>query len=287
LNAREREFELPALKLAAREWGQPGGAPIIALHGWLDNAGSFDALAPLLDGCHLIALDSAGHGLSSNRSPDSGYNIWQDVGDVLDVADALGWSRFNLLGHSRGAAIVALFAGTFPERVERVAVLEGGVPIVGKAEDAPAGLAEALRQMRALRGKSGRVFAERAVAIEERAKGFTPVTVATAEVLAQRALREVEGGFQWHADQRLKAGSELKLTWELAVAFIERIRAPVLAVLAERSPFADRAQFKELLTHVARLEQHRLPGGHHFHMEGAETGIAALLRPFFGLSGKR
>ena len=100
---RERRFALPGLTLAAEIWGSPGERPIIASHGWLDNAGSFSLLAPLLPGYEIVALDLAGHGLSGSRSPDSAYNLWQDVGDLLDVADAMGWQRFTLLGHSRGA----------------------------------------------------------------------------------------------------------------------------------------------------------------------------------------
>ncbi|MGD8323921.1 MAG: alpha/beta fold hydrolase, partial [Gammaproteobacteria bacterium] len=103
----ERTFDVPGLSLAAREWGTAGELPVIALHGWLDNAGSFDLLAPQLSGVHLIALDCAGHGLSGHRSPDATYNVWQDVPDVFAVASRLGWDRFTLLGHSRGAAIAS------------------------------------------------------------------------------------------------------------------------------------------------------------------------------------
>ena len=86
---------MPGLTLAAREWGEPGGLPVIALHGWLDNAGTFDLLAPRLEGTHLIALDCAGHGLSGHRSPDATYNVWQDVPEVFAVADLMGWERFR------------------------------------------------------------------------------------------------------------------------------------------------------------------------------------------------
>jgi pimeloyl-ACP methyl ester carboxylesterase len=273
------------LTLAAREWGERGGLPVIALHGWLDNAGTFDLLAPRLGGCHVIALDCAGHGLSDSRSADSGYNLWQDVGDVAEVAEQLGWARFNLLGHSRGAAIAALFAGTFPARAERLVLIEGGIPMLGRAEEAPTNLAQALTETKQLRAKAGRVFTDRGTAISERANGFSKVSVDAAEILARRSLRAVPGGYQWHADQRLKATSEVRLTAEQVRAFLERIEGPALMFLAAESPFAHRRPFVDLLGAFRTLQVEHLPGAHHLHLEGAEERIAAAVRKFFGLGG--
>jgi pimeloyl-ACP methyl ester carboxylesterase len=276
----ERRFQLAGLTLAAEVWGTPGERPVLASHGWLDNAGSFELLAPRLPGCEIVALDLAGHGFSDFRSPDSAYNIWQDVGDLLDVANELGWQRCTLLGHSRGAGISLLFAAAFPERVDKLILLEGGVPLTGEPDEAPAGLADALREARALRGKAGRVFAQRATAIAERAAGFSKVTTAAAEVLARRSLREVPGGYQWHADQRLKAQSELRLTADHARAFARSVQAPTLLLLATQSPFADRQLYRELPSLVPTIEVNRVPGGHHCHLEGAEDLIAQRIVRF-------
>ncbi len=278
--SRERRFELPGLALAAEIWGEPGERPILASHGWLDNAGTFALLAPLLPECEIVALDLAGHGRSESRSPDSSYNLWQDVGDLLDVADTLGWQRCTLLGHSRGAAISMLFAAAFPERVNALILLEGGLPLTAEAEEAPEGLARALRETRALRGRAGRVFPQRETAIAERVAGFSKVTPQAAEVLARRSLRAVPGGYQWHADQRLKAQSELRFTAEQVRAFARRVTAPVLLLFAAESPFAGRPLYREMPQLFADIEVHRIPGGHHCHLEGAEAAIAERIRTF-------
>jgi hypothetical protein len=133
-----------------------------------------------------------------------------------------------------------------------------------------------------LRTRSGRVFKDRATAIEERAQGFTKLTTAAAEILARRALREVPGGFQWHADQRLKGAPEVRLSREHVRAFVAAVQAPVLMVLAERSPFGHTELYKEMIAAFATIEVVRLPGGHHLHLEGAETEIGALARRFLG-----
>jgi pimeloyl-ACP methyl ester carboxylesterase len=280
--AEQREFALPGLTLAAQVWGRAGDLPVIAAHGWLDNASTFDLLAPRLQGCEIVALDLAGHGGSGPRSPDAAYNIWEDVGDLLEVCEQLGWQRCNLLGHSRGAAISMLFAASFPERVDKVVLIEGGVPVIGTAEEAPRTLARSFRERRALRGKSGRIFADRMTAIDERAQGFTKLTLAAAEILARRSLREVRGGYQWHADQRLKGTPEVRLTLEHVRAFVRAVEAPVLMILAEQSPFGGTDLYKQMIAAFRTIEVVTLPGSHHLHLEGAEGEIAALVRRFLG-----
>jgi pimeloyl-ACP methyl ester carboxylesterase len=141
-------------------------------------------------------------------------------------------------------------------------------------------LAEALRDARTLRGRTGRVFSQRATAIAERAAGFSKVTTAAAEILARRSLREVPGGYQWHADQRLKAQSELKLTAEHVRAFARRVTAPVLLLFAAESPFADWPLYREMPQLFADIEIERVPGGHHCHLEGSERTIAERMRRF-------
>jgi len=250
------------------------------MHGWLDNAGSFDLLAPLLTGCHVVAFDAAGHGKSGHRSLDAGYNIWQEVGDVHEIALALGWDRFSLLGHSRGGAVATLFAGTFPDRIENLLLVEGGLPFIGEAADAPAHLAQVIERMRVLRERSGRVFERRDDAVAERVDGFSPVSREAAEVLARRSLCEVSGGWQWQADRRLKAGSDIRLTQELLSAFVNRVTASAICVLAEDSPFGDLDLYRDMLGLIDGIETHRIAGRHHFHLEGAAEEIAAHLIRF-------
>jgi hypothetical protein len=90
----------------------------------------------------------------------------------------------------------------------------------------------------------------------------------------------VSGGWQWQADQRLKAGSEIRLTRDQVAAFVERVEAPAIAVFAEESPFAELDVYADLLAKFARIEVHRLPGRHHFHLEGAARPVAERLLGF-------
>ena len=129
----EVRFNLPHIELAAHLYGPADGLPVIALHGWLDNAASFSHLAPLLPGLRIVALDQAGHGHSSHRAPGCGYQLWDYALDVLQVADQLGWQQFALLGHSLGAIVSLLLAGAVPERISRLALIDGLIPYTGEA----------------------------------------------------------------------------------------------------------------------------------------------------------
>ena len=61
------------------KWGGPEGIPTVGLHGWLDNANTFDRLAPLIPELNLVALDFAGHGLSNHRAEGVHYHPIYDM----------------------------------------------------------------------------------------------------------------------------------------------------------------------------------------------------------------
>ena len=64
------------LTILARIWGPPDGRPVFAIHGWLDNAGTFDTLIPLLPkDLRIVAVEMPGHGLSDPFPPDAAYNF--------------------------------------------------------------------------------------------------------------------------------------------------------------------------------------------------------------------
>jgi len=127
---RERRIALPHLELAAQAWGGASLPPLLALHGWLDNAGSFAHLAPRLAArWRVIALDLPGHGHSSHLAAGASYHYVDYVQAVMAAADALELPRFSLLGHSLGAGIASLVAAARPERIKRLLLIEGLGPL--------------------------------------------------------------------------------------------------------------------------------------------------------------
>ncbi|MGF6616578.1 pimeloyl-ACP methyl ester carboxylesterase [Pseudomonas sp. YL-218 TE3947] len=150
----EVRLSLPHIELAAHLFGPEDGLPVIALHGWLDNANSFARLAPKLKGLRIIALDMAGHGHSGHRPNGAGYALWDYAHDVLQVAEQLGWKRFALLGHSLGAIVSLVLTGSLPERVTHLALIDGVIPPTDKGENAAERMGMALQAQLDLREKT-------------------------------------------------------------------------------------------------------------------------------------
>src|SRR5688572_3122970 len=198
-----REFTLdtPIGRIAGLRGGGPDAPRVLALHGWLDNAASFVPLAEHLHGIDLVAVDLPGHGASAHLPPGADYSFAAAVNAVLDVADALGWDRFALLGHSMGAGISSLVAAACPQRVERLVAIEALGALAEVPERTVSRLRDAVAAMRALPGKSLRVFPDPMVAVRARmaagAQVGSRLSESASRMLVERGVVPVEGGFVW------------------------------------------------------------------------------------------
>ncbi len=274
------EIELPLrhVRLAAKAWGDPSDPPLLALHGWLDNAGSFDALAPLLTGRHVVALDFAGHGRSAHRAPGNWYAYVDNLDEIGEVIAHFGWTRVDLLGHSLGATLASVFASLAPQRVDRLLLIEGLGPIVTPVTKTLEQLQRAFAARAAFTGDGLRVFASVDEAVAARCRsGALGETAARA--LVARGLREADGasGFCWSSDPRLTLPSAHRFTEEQLAAVLAGIRAQTLLVLAEpEAAYLPRALMDARIAQVADIEVVRLHGSHHLHLEDAEAVAAAL-----------
>lgn len=274
-------LSLPHIELAAHLFGPEDGLPVIALHGWLDNANSFARLAPKLHGLRIIALDMAGHGHSAHRPLGAGYALWDYVYDVLQVAEQLGWKRFALLGHSLGAIVSLVLAGALPERVTHLGLIDGVIPPTASGDHAAERLGMVLQAQLRLQDKRKSVYKTLDQAIEARMKGLVAVSREAAELLALRGLMPVPGGYTWRTDSRLTLASSMRLTEEQAMAFVRRVACPTQLVVAEDGLLA---QHPDLLSQLP-FSVERLPGGHHLHLndESGASLVADCFNQFYSM----
>lgn len=281
----EREFLIKGRRIAARCWHDASLPPLLALHGWQDNAASFDRLAPLLPGFHIVAMDFAGHGFSDWRADGMRYHTLDHVDDVLGVVDQLGWERFHLMGHSMGAGIGLLLAGSMPERVSALMLIDGLGPWGSEADEAPQILHDALLEWREYEPRPERIFADRELAVVARRRGFTPLSEEAARILCSRSLKEVEGGFSWTTDRRVRHHSSSRLTEAQVTAFLSAVEIPVLLLKAENGFAAAAEMFARRWQAVRQGELVTLPGGHHLHLDESPEQVAEAIRHY--LSGVR
>jgi 3-oxoadipate enol-lactonase len=102
-----------------------GGRPLLLIHGFCGCRDDFTPVIPALvaAGWHVAAADNRGHGDSDQPSAEADYGVERFTADALGVADALGWDRFALLGHSLGGAVAQELVLRVPERVTSLVLM--------------------------------------------------------------------------------------------------------------------------------------------------------------------
>ena len=267
MNPEELTIQIPGLTLAARAWGPTDGKKVLCLHGWLDNAATFDALAPLLDGdLRLVCLDLPGHGRSEHRHRSAGYDFIYWVTDVAAAADALGWERYSLLAHSLGGSIALCLAGTLPQQVERAVILDSLGPLVTDAAGVVQRLARGLADLRRRAQKEPSSYEDQQAAVRRRVRAMPGLTEDAARLLVRRGSRQQDGRVVWRHDVRLQGSSLLRLTEEQVQAFLAAVRCPVLLVRPDGGWPVDPAWARARLDHVADLTVEQVEGSHHVHL---------------------
>ena len=276
---KETVIETSNLRLSALSWGASEKPPVIALHGWLDNAASFVPLAELLDNFHLIAIDFPGHGKSEHRRGVNAYHFVDYATDVLLAANALGFSEFSLLGHSLGAGVAALICAAAPKRVQSLAMIEGLAPVSGRPE---AMLDQLQKHIDAIsRPRSAaRIFETIEQAAQAR-KAAGDLSLKAAQLIAERNLIATEGGYKWRTDRCLNKPSPVYLTELHVETYLSQLQCDTLLIRSNQGILKNwnSLQGRESLIKSATIVD--IDGGHHCHMDNPQSIAPHLLR-FFG-----
>lgn len=273
------KIKLSHLELAATDWGDEHGRPILALHGWLDNMASF---YPLLkdttwlsdNNLRLITIDWPGHGYSDHRLEGQQYHLLEYVQDLYEVIDFLNLSKVSILGHSMGGSIASLYAAAFPETIDRLILIEGLSPLTQEAIEGPAQLAKAIRSRDKQQTK--KIFNDITPVLKARKFG-TDLSDESVKLLIDRNMKESEQGFSWRTDARVRLPSYLRLTPEQSQAFINKLSMPVLLLYGREGFVKKHPAFNEMVKMFKHLNTKKLEGGHHLHMQYPEAVIKAVI----------
>lgn len=264
---RERRITLPHSTLAALVYGDESLPPLLALHGWLDNAGSFARLAPLLaTRYHVIALDLPGHGRSDHLPGGASYHYADYVRAVLAAADAMDLLRYSLLGHSLGAGIASLAAAAAPDRIGQLLLIEGLGPLGDDGTHTLQRFRHALSSGNQER-KPLRLFSDitQAIDVRSRASGLPAVL---AQPIVERGLSQADDGWRWSSDPRLTRASAVRLAESQVHALLRGIEAPSSLLLARpTTSYLPHDMMQARADCVANIRVSQLDGGHHLHLE--------------------
>jgi pimeloyl-ACP methyl ester carboxylesterase len=263
-----------------------GASPLLLLHGFLDHAWSFLSFAEsyhrqaaALDAPprRIVAIDLRGHGDSG--WVEGGYYHFPDyLLDVMGVADALGAERFSLLGHSMGGMAACLAAGTFPERIDRLALVEGLGPQGMTPEDAPGRFMQWVEDVRAFERRSRRGIGslEEAAASLRRLNGRLPEDLA--RFLAEKGTRRrPDGRLAWKSDPLHRTRAPQPFYLDQASAFWRRVRCPVLFISGSESEFR-RFDVSDRLACFSDARRAEIAGaGHMVHHDRPESLAKTVL----------
>lgn len=275
----ELEFTLSDIRLAALEWGRPEQPLLLALHGWMDNAGSFAPLAEHLGDYRVVAIELAGHGHSDHRPPGVPYDLPGYLADILSVIDLLQAESVTLMGHSLGAALATLLAASFPERVDRLVLLDGLAPLSAEAAEAPRRLRKSLRRTEKSVSESTSRYAKFDTAVQRRARRGGMSQRAAANLVRRGTVKDEEG-IRWRSDLRAAELSPFYLTEEQVLAFLGSVVCPTLLIKGTSGLLAARKEKSAIRERaIGDLTSIELPGGHHLHMEIPEA-VAETVRRF-------
>ena len=234
-------------------------------------------MGPQLSKIDLCAIDMAGQGLSDFRSTDASYDLVSELRDLYELSKLFSKEPIDIVGHSRGAIVAALFAAIAPEKVNRLVLIDSIEPFPHKMRDLPKALVDSLRTNYSLVGRSGTVYESREKAIQARMQSQIPVSESSAELLAERSLKEVDKGWSWHADQRLKAANAYRITDEMRGDFFKLIQAPTLLIEPEQGLLKLDPRFKNSGSAVPNLTRKTVPGAHHCHMDDCPELVVDLI----------
>lgn len=269
------------LKIAAQRHGNPLGPKLLALHGWLDNSESFTPLAPYLSSFDFVAIDLPGHGFSSHLPAGCEYHYADYVHVVAAIVRVLQWNRYSLLGHSLGAGIAPLVAGTFPDEVEQLILIEGIGPLTTDADDAPQRLQQGILSRFQREPSTAKPY-ESLAAILRLRQQVGHLEESSARLLLERNLKSTPQGWVWRTDARLKQGTLLRMTEELVAGFLKRITCPTLLIKGDQGYLTENPSWQMVYDRhrlVKNISIQTCPGRHHLHMD-KPVGVADVLQEF-------
>lgn len=265
------------------EWGE-GEHVVVLVHGFLDHAwGWARTVAAGLDGAGLriVAPDMRGHGDSDWVGAGGYYHFPDYLADLHALVEELGATRLSLVGHSMGGSIAAYYAGSFPERVHRLALLEGLGPPEA-TQPMPERVLAWLGAWKRVRERAPRSYASLDEAAARMMEHDPLLTRPVARELAEKGTTAALGGrLRFKHDPLHATPGPYGFSLAVAEQFWRRVRCPTLLVSGAESRMRhgpdEEARRAGAFAAGRRVT---LDGAGHMMQRHQPAALAALLRSF-------
>ena len=273
-------IQLPYGHVAGKWWGPKNIRPIVALHGWQDNAGTFDTLIPLLpSNISFLALDLPGHGLSSRIPDGMSYHSLDNLLLLNHIMKEYNWEKISLIGHSMGSVLGFIFASTFPNKVDFFIGLDALKPHITPPEKVAHRLEKNIMQL-IQADKRNRENSEPPSytydeLIERLHMGtFQSITKEACPYLLKRAIKKSSkypDKYYFARDSRLKAHFGWGIGQDVCLNMAKRINMPYLFIKCKKSPFYEDIKYFNQVIDVLKennqsFQLNYVDGTHHVHL---------------------
>lgn len=289
----EVTIEVPWGHVAGKWYGDRSQQPVLALHGWQDNAGTFDRLIPLLPECiPVLCIDLPGHGRSSHYPVGMQYYIfWDGIALIRRIAKHYGWKKLKLLGHSLGGALSFMYAASYPDDVAQYISIDLYGPTVRSltkyAKLTGTGIDKALSYETLSPSKLPCYSYEEMISLVMDAYGGS-IDRESAEILMIRGMSSVpehapNKGYHFARDLRLKVSLMGMFSLEQVLAYADQITCHVLNIRAIPGMKLENEEVYPMVIDAIRknanVEYVEVPGTHHLHLNTPER-IAGIIGSF-------
>ncbi|KAF2349108.1 Alpha/beta hydrolase fold-1 [Trinorchestia longiramus] len=286
-----KEFSLktPTGHIAGKVWNEEAPVAVLCLHGFQDNAGSFDRLIPLLpDHLCSVAIDLPGHGWSSHDPPGVGHVHLHYMISVERVIRHFGWKQVIILGHSMGGGLGMLYAGTRPSLVHSLMTIDLVKPVHLPSEKLPKYSGKSLDKVweieHKLLHKPRPTYSYDELLTRALKSHQGSLSKEEMEILLQRGSEQLpDGRYAFTYSLNLVIPSIWVLDSDQVMAFASSLRCRIMVLKAKSAKLYEDQKYADATLEVYRqssseFEYHEIPGGHHVHLSQPETVVPYVTR---------
>ena len=283
---RDSSIEVRGLAIHYLEWGERVGEPLVLIHGFLDQAYTWQPFVRALQNrisqpLWVVAPDCRGHGDSGWVGAGGYYHFPDYVFDLDCLIRALGVERFKLMGHSMGGTISFLYSGAFPGKVEQLVLIEGIGAVGMNFSDAPPRMQKWITETHDRGRNHFRQYRSVAAGARQLQQTNPRLSGELALDLAHSGMKQdTVGKWVWKFDPLHRTVSPQPFYSAQAIEFFLRIQCPVLIVDGKQSRHSQRPDKQHRLEAIRDKRFAEIDNaGHWVHLDNPEK-LAVVVAEF-------